>query len=308
MLLYVTFTALNLPTSPITSEERETARKIEVMLQEMRDERCDIEEEISLDYDNDNDISEAEQVELQDVEHEDEEYILTPKFVCTTDERIPHEYRKQAVEYWKSGKIGPRTLEGVKRRFRKVSSLRQLRRWRIQVNEGGSRYHNLKQISEYILNNFNIVLHDIDLARWAVRAQEDLNVPGFKASMRWIQKFKVIHNIVSRKITKFVTKKSILANVELEEKCNLFIKNVKYQITQYGAENIYNSDQSGFQLELHAGRTLAYKGTKRIESVVQFKTAITHSYTIQPTVSADGMLLSPLFIVLILLELRNPGN
>jgi len=69
--------------------------------------------------------------------------------------------------------------------------------------------------------------------------------------MRWIQKFKVIHNIVSRKITKFVTKKSILANVKLEEKCNSFIENVKYQITQYGAENIYNSDQSGFQLELH---------------------------------------------------------
>jgi len=49
---------------------------------------------------------------------------------------------------------------------------------------------------------------------------------------------------------------------------------------------------------LHAGRTLAYKGTKRIESVVQSKTAVTHSYTIQPIVSADDMLLSPLFIVL----------
>jgi len=132
MLLYVTFTALNLPISPITSEEREMARKIEVMLQEMRDERCDISSmtyiQISLNYDNNNDISEAEQVELQDVEHEDEEYILTSKFVCTIDERIPQEYRKQAVEYWKSGKIGPRTLEGIKRRFRKVSSLRQLRR------------------------------------------------------------------------------------------------------------------------------------------------------------------------------------
>jgi len=80
-----------------------------------------------------------------------------------------------------------------------------LRRWEIQINEGGSRYHNLKQISKYILNNFNIalekgiIIHDIDLARWTVRAQEDLNIPGFKASMRWIQKFKVIHNIVSRK-------------------------------------------------------------------------------------------------------------
>ena len=34
-------------------------------------------------------------------------------------------------------------------------------------------------------------------------------------------------------------------------------------IGHYGFENIYNSDQSGFQLKLHAGRSLAIEGTKR---------------------------------------------
>ncbi|XP_067208384.1 uncharacterized protein [Linepithema humile] len=304
MLVYVTFSALNLSTSPITSEEREMAHKIESMLKEMRDERYEMEVEEPLDYENDNDIPTAEQFELGDEEEEGELLDANPKVICTTDERIPYKYKKNAVEFWKSSTTRPRTLEGVKRRFRKVYSLRQLRRWEIQVNQGGSRFEKLKQISEYTLNNFHTALenriidHDVDLARWAIRAQENLNVPGFTASSRWIRKFKIIHNIVSRKITKFIKKTSIMSNVDFEEKCNTFIENVKYQIIEYGVENIYNSDQSGFQLELHAGHTLAYKGTKKIESAVQSVSATTHSYTIQPTVSADGRLLSPLFIVL----------
>ncbi|XP_071577242.1 uncharacterized protein [Temnothorax nylanderi] len=52
------------------------------------------------------------------------------------------------------------------------------------------------------------------------------------------------------------------------------------------------------QLELHSGRTLSHKGVKKVESVVQSISATTHSYTIQPTISADGRLLSPLFITL----------
>ncbi|EFN76473.1 hypothetical protein EAI_05548, partial [Harpegnathos saltator] len=61
---------------------------------------------------------------------------------------------------------------------------------------------------------------------------------------------------------------------------------------------IYTSDQSKFQLELHTGRTLVQNGTKKIESIVQSVSVTTHSYTIQPTISADGKLLSPLLIVL----------
>jgi len=49
-----------------------------------------------------------------------------------------------------------------------------------------------------------------------------------------------------------------MSNVDLEKKCNTFMKNVKYHITKYGVENIHNSDQSGFQLELYAG----HKGKK----------------------------------------------
>jgi len=47
---------------------------------------------------------------------------------------------------------------------------------------------------------------------------------------------------------------------------------VKYYIAHFEIENIYNSDQSGFQLEFHTGRVLAQKSvsrSKKVESVTQ---------------------------------------
>ena len=38
----------------------------------------------------------------------------------------------------------------------------------------------------------------------------------------------------------------------LQADSNRFIENIKYYIDRYGIENVYNSDQSGFQLQLHA--------------------------------------------------------
>ena len=72
---------------------------------------------------------------------------------------------------------------------------------------------------------------------------------------------------------------------------------VKSYITQYGAENVYNSDQSGFQLEMHSRRILEIVGTRQVECVVQSISSTAHSYIIQPTISADGKLQSPLYLV-----------
>ena len=77
-----------------------------------------------------------------------------------------------------------------------------------------------------------------------------------------------------------------------------FIKDVKSVINNIGLENVYNSDQSGFQFEMHSGHTLANHGSKEIECVVQSISSTTHCYTIQQTIYADGKLLSPLYLVL----------
>ena len=58
-----------------------------------------------------------------------------------------------------------------------------------------------------------------------------------------------------------------------------FVNEVKPYTTQYGTENLYNSDQSGFQLEMHSGRTLVIEGTRQVEFVHETY-FILHKYTI----------------------------
>ena len=85
---------------------------------------------------------------------------------------------------------------------------------------------------------------------------------------------------------------------ELEKKADEFVTDVRQYAAKIGVGNVYNSDQSGFQLELHSGRTLTFQGEKQVQCLVQSVTTTTHSYTIQPLISGEGRLLSPLFLVL----------
>jgi len=81
----------------------------------------------------------------------------------------------------------------------------------------------------------------------------------------------------------------------LQNIANDFLKTL---IEQFRSKNVFNSDQS-FQLEIHSGRS--NEGVKKVECVVQLCQYIissTYSYTIQPIISCNGNLLSPLFIVL----------
>ena len=111
-------------------------------------------------------------------------------------------------------------------------------------------------------------------------------------------KFKRTQRITSRKVNKFITRETLEDKEKLKVNAENFVNEVKPYITQYGRKNFHNSDQSGFQLEMHSGRTSAIEGTRQVECVVQSIYSTTHSYTIQPTISADGKLLSPLYLVL----------
>jgi len=52
-------------------------------------------------------------------------------------------------------------------------------------------------------------------------------------------------------------------SVNLQKTTDDFLNTVKLLIEQFGSENFYNSDQSGFQLEIHSGRLLSNKGEKK---------------------------------------------
>lgn len=60
--------------------------------------------------------------------------------------------------------------------------------------------------------NKQLPIHDNDIRYWALHAREEVGMPPhkFTASEHWIESFKRKHGIVSRKVTKFITKKQIL--------------------------------------------------------------------------------------------------
>ncbi|XP_046142754.1 uncharacterized protein LOC114881549 isoform X2 [Osmia bicornis bicornis] len=106
----------------------------------------------------------------------------------------------------------------------------------------------------------NIKVHDIDIRRWALQAKLEEDLASFTAGRTWLLKFKKAYGIVSQKVTKFVTRPNIDKEPELISSSHNFLERVKSYTDRYGFENLYNSDQSDFNLELHSGRTLALKG------------------------------------------------
>ena len=133
----------------------------------------------------------------------------------------------------------------------------------------------LHRIAEYILNNFksaidaSMTIYDVDLQKWGLHAKNILGFEDtrFKASDWWVWKFKWTHRITSRKFNKFITRKTLEDKEQLKVNAKNFVKEVKSYITQYGRGNVYNSDQSGFQLKMHSWRTLAIDGTRQVECV-----------------------------------------
>lgn len=224
----------------------------------------------------------------------------------TTTSNIDYDYKKKAVDYWLSGKNGKLSFQSVRHKFKRVTKIQTLYRWKEQIEQGGSRLDKLLLISKYVLDQFknasdsSVSIHDFDLKKWALQAREKVGLSGelFTASSSWIYSFKIKHAIVSRKINKFVTKKQISTRDKTLLESQEFVSKIKSELLEVGAKNIYNTDQSGFNLETHAGRTLSFKGESKIECLAQSLNSLTHSYTIQPFISADGDLKSPLLIVM----------
>ena len=226
--------------------------------------------------------------------------IQTPKVF------IPFEYKRRAVEYWQRGKTKKYKYVTVKNQFKQIRSRKQFDRWKIQVQQSGDRVEKLRIVFEFAAQKFKnarekkLNVSDLDVKRWAINKAREVGLDGFKASNYWLWKFKNSIRVVNRKVTKFVTQNYNTESININETADLFVKSSQqhFKDKNYSKSEIFNSDQSGFNLEVHSGRTLEYKGVKTVEMLIQSKSAMTHSYSIQPTISADGYLLSPLYIVL----------
>lgn len=289
--------------SVINEDEKAFSFQIESLIKDAIQDSLFVETYNTLSFENKNVISEPISIEDDgDNFNIDENF----DFCATPNEEIDEEYKRKVINFWNSGKKKKLKFESVQQRFKQVKSKRQLYRWEEQIMNDGTRYDKLKNISKYVLIQFqeavekSLTVHDIDIRRWALKARDEVCLSSnlFTASTKWVHEFKQNHRIVSRKINKFVTQKTLTDKAKLKEQALTFVQGIKEKMLIVGESNIWNSDQSGFNLEMHTGRTLSFKGELKVEALTQSINSMTHSYTIQPIISAGGVLLSPLLIVL----------
>ena len=103
-------------------------------------------------------------------------------------------------------------------------------------------------------------------------------------------------NISSHKITKVISSKSEIDNDKvMEQGCN-FVEYATKKLVNFDRSIIVNSDQSGFNYELHSNRHYTRK-RYRVCSVNSLN-AVSHSYTIQPTLNSNGNFIGKCLLVL----------
>ncbi|VDK28133.1 unnamed protein product, partial [Anisakis simplex] len=141
-----------------------------------------------------------------------------------------------------------------------------------------------------------VILHDTDLRALAHCINKKYKIPHFEASAGWLKKFKHVNHFTSRRITKFVSRRTLRNRPQIEEASRRFVELIKSK--NVDPECLYNADQSALTRELYTVRTLAPRGQRNVECIAQQLQSLTHSYTILPIIRADGVLLPKLYIVL----------
>lgn len=84
---------------------------------------------------------------------------------------------------------------------------------------------------------------------------------------------------------------------QVQEQIVKFRSDFKENVQGHNKSHIFNTDQSGFNLELLSNRTLEVIGTEKVYSTISSKGSETHSYTAQFLISANGELKTPMFII-----------
>ena len=149
-------------------------------------------------------------------------------------------------------------FENVQSKFKRLKSKRQLYHWEAQLEKGGTGNEKLKKISEYVISQFqeavekSITINDVDIRRWALKARDDfsLSPDSFTASSKWLHTFETKYKIVSRKVNKFITQKYVLDQVKFKEQATEFVDDISRFISEVRECYIFNTDQSGFNLEI----------------------------------------------------------
>jgi hypothetical protein len=267
----------------------------------------EIDDESTLDHADSFDDSTEDDCEESEVDEETESDEKTEKSDKQVAQKFSLDYMKNALDYYDEvDDKGKRkhSWESVHHRFRRIPNREKLYLFRNYVACQGSKRQKIEEVDSFVSELFedareqSLCVHDADLRRWALQKARQQSMIEFSASDHWLANFKHRYNIVSRKITKIVSKHSIQNADEIEKSAKEFVDAVREDAKNYSSNEIFNTDQVGLEKEFHSSRTLTFKGERTTAGSVKSQSAATHSYTIQPLVSMAGQVIGPLFLCL----------
>ncbi|GFY52652.1 putative deoxyribonuclease TATDN2 [Trichonephila inaurata madagascariensis] len=134
--------------------------------------------------------------------------------------------------------------------------------------------------------------------QWALSAAGQFKDFEFKASERWVKKFKKEHKIRQRKITKYLSQKETATLEEILKSAETFRIQTLHLMPKFDKDFVINTDQTGCQYQSTFNRTLADKGSKTIFVKRQDINKLTHTYTAQYALTLSGKLLPKVFVCL----------
>nr|AAA20582.1 putative transposase [Caenorhabditis elegans]CAA84584.1 putative transposase [Caenorhabditis elegans] len=201
-----------------------------------------------------------------------------------------------------------RSFASMQRRYRFIKTQHDMQKLRVFAKNNEIQCSRVSQFSTlsgllrtkvFEAIDDRISIDKFTLRRLAVQLNDEhVHIEGFQASDGWLKKWKKTNGLVSRHVTTFITRANYVNKELTEQAAKKFVEEVKAELATLDPDVVYNCDQSGFTKEQYCKRTLAPKGVKRVERLVQSKDALTHSYTILPMLSASGKLAPMLYVVL----------
>jgi hypothetical protein len=101
----------------------------------------------------------------------------------------------------------------IKHYFRRIKYMYYITRFREYIKMNGTRLDKLKQIKEFMWDEFYMkraiekeAVHDTDLELFAIQKARELGWDNFKASSSFIKMFKREYHISSRRYNKLITR------------------------------------------------------------------------------------------------------
>jgi len=215
------------------------------------------------------------------------------------DEQYSLDQMKAIIEF-----VDKRGSAAALKRWTSLGTAVKIARIREFLEKGGHRLSKLEQLKNIVYTHFRdardhyLPVHGHDLKGWSIEAARIVSLPSFKASASFLRSLKAQFRISSRKVTKFITKRTRTDEHVIERNARNFVAKINDMKITLGfpSSHVWNTDQSGFNYELSSGRTLSDKGEKETFAMVQSVNSLTHSYTVQVLISNDGYLAPKLFI------------